>query len=126
MIFYLLIGFVTLCFLMVVWLAISIIKNSVSNKVHGKKVLCTIKDVKRVDRRDPDKVITESHLEANCEFEYNGVHHESLVEIYNEIDPDVLEKGSTLECIYNTKKDVLVPIMFLPKRKNFNDFWFKV
>lgn len=99
-----------------------VFKSIVSNKVNGKKVICKVKEVKKVDRKNG----TDAHIEALCEFECDGVHHENTLKILNESETTALKIGNTLECTYNTKTDDLVPLISLPGPKDSKDFWFKM
>lgn len=112
--------------ILTIWAILTFIITSISNKTHGKKVLCTVKNVERIDRRNSEDTVLDTHLEAICEFEYNGKKRESMVKIFNEVNKDIIKEGSTINCIYNTKTDTLVPIMSLSKSKNTRDFWFKI
>lgn len=97
------------------------IKRINSNKKYGVKVIGTIKRVEKVKIRDERRdAVYDTHIELECEYEYEGKIRNSILKVYNVFDEEKYKVGDKIECIYNTETNSLADELNLKIKDNLN------
>ena len=98
-----------------------LIKRVASNKKNGVKVIGTIKNVQKIKIRDDRRdAVYDTHIELECEYEYEGKIHNSILKVYNVFDEGKYKVGDKIECIYNTETNGLADELNLKVKDNLN------